>query len=173
MANEGFEEKIESAKQKIETFTAQSDRLKKSMERLTNPTNQASNAIKKAGNESNKASRRFSTFDRVLRNIKTYFLVGAVNKLSESFANALQNAMSFTENMNLFNVSMGENINNAGEFVDKMSSAFGMDSSNLVKTIGNFYQISHSMGMTSKNAYVLSENFTKLANDLASFTIFL
>lgn len=169
LANEGFEEKIQSAKQKIETFTAQSDRLKKSMERLTNPTNQASNAIKKVGNESNKASKGFSTFDRVLRNVKTYFLVGAVNKLSESFANALQNAMNFTENMNLFNVSMGENVNNAGEFVNKMSSAFGMDSSNLVKTMGNFYQISHSMGMTSKNAYVLSENFTKLANDLASF----
>lgn len=169
LANDGFEEKIEAAKQKIETFTAQSDRLKRSMERLANPTNQASNAIKKAGNESHKASKMFSTFDRVLRNIKTYFLVGAVNKLSESFANALQSAMNFTENMNLFNISLGKNVGSAGEFVDKMSAIFGMDLSNLLNTMGNFYQISHSIGMTSKNAYVLSENFTKLANDLSSF----
>lgn len=110
-----------------------------------------------------------SAFDRVLRSVKTYFLVGAVNKLSESFSNALQNAMNFTENMNLFNMSMGENSLRAGTFVDKMSAVFGMDSSNLVRTMGNFYQISHSMGMTSENAYTLSENFTKLANDLSSF----
>lgn len=161
--------KISDSISKIKSLSAESKGLKNSMKELSTPTNQASKSIKNIGNSSKTASKSMSAFDRALSAVKTYFFVGAVNKLSESFSNALQNAMSFTENMNLFNISMGENSLRAGNFVDKMSAVFGMDSSNLVRTMGNFYQISHSMGMTSENAYTLSENFTKLANDLSSF----
>lgn len=161
--------KISDSISKIKSLSAESERLKNSMKELSTPTNQASKSIKNIGNSSRNASKSMSAFDRALRAVKTYFLVGAVNKLSESFSNALQNAMNFTENMNLFNISMDENSLRVGDFVDKMSTVFGMDSSNLVRTMGNFYQISHSMGMTSENAYTLSENFTKLANDLSSF----
>lgn len=161
--------KISDSISKIKSLSSESQRLKNSMKELSTPTNQASKSIKNIRNSSKIAYKSISAFDRALNSVKTYFFVGAVNKLSESFSNALQNAMSFTENMNLFNISMGENSLRAGNFVDKMSAVFGMDSSNLVRTMGNFYQISHSMGMTLENAYTLSENFTKLANDLSSF----
>ena len=153
--------KISDSISKIKSLSSESQRLKNSMKELSTPTNQASKSIKNIRNSSKIAYKSISAFDRALNSVKTYFFVSAVNKLSESFSNALQNAMSFTENMNLFNISMGENSLRAGNFVDKMSAVFGMDSSNLVRTMGNFYQISHSMGMTSENAYTLSENFTK------------
>lgn len=165
----GFDIKIKASSEKVKELTDKLNELKKALEKLSTPAKQTAKDVEKAGQSSKTASREFSTFDRVIRNLRTYLLVRAINEISQAFSNALTNAMTFTENMNLFNVSIGENVYQAGEFVDKMSAAFGMDPSNLVKTMGTFYQISRSMGMTSQNAYVLSENFTKLANDLSSF----
>ena len=165
----GFTEKIKATTARIEELTLKSDHLKQSMQKLAQPTQTAAKSIDIASNSASKATKSFSTFDRVIRNLRTYLIIRAINEVSKAFSGALQNCIDFTENMNLFNVSLGENAEMAGIFIDKMSSAFGMDPSGLVKTMGTFYQISHSMGVTSKNAYVLSENFTKLANDLSSF----
>lgn len=168
-ANLGLDKKLQASRESIKKLTIESDNLKKSMQKLAAPTKNISSSLDKTSKTANKAKNSFSLLDRVMTNLKTYILAGAIYKLSGAFSSAMQNCMSFTENMNLFNVAMGENVNRAGEFVDKMSAAFGMDSSNLVRTMGNFYQIATSMGLTSENAYVLSENFTKLANDLSSF----
>lgn len=167
--NLGLDKKLEATKESIKKLTIESDNLKKSMQKLANPTQAAASSLDKTSKSANKAKNSFSLLDRVITNLKTYILAGAIYKLSSAFSSSMQNCMNFTENMNLFNVAMGENVSRAGEFVDKMSAAFGMDSSNLVRTMGNFYQIATSMGLTSENAYVLSENFTKLANDLSSF----
>lgn len=168
-SNLGLDKKLEDTKESIKKLTLESDNLKRSMQNLTTPAKDTSTALDKASKSAGKAKNSFSLFNRVLTNLKTYIVAGAIYKLSDAFSSAIQNCMSFTENMNLFNVAMGENVDRAGKFVDKMSSVFGMDSSNLIRTMGNFYQISTSMGLTSRNSYVLSENFTKLAADLSSF----
>ena len=165
----GIDKKLETTKESINKLTLESDNLKKAMQELVAPTKDVSSSLDKASKSANKSRNSFSLFNRVMSNLKTYILAGAIYKLSNAFSSAIQNCMNFNENMNLFDVAMGKNVNRAGEFVDKMSAAFGMDSSNLVRTMGTFYQIATSMGLTSQNAYVLSENFTKLANDLSSF----
>ena len=164
-----LDKKLETTKSTIKKLTLESDNLKKSMQKLASPAKQAASALEQTSKSAAKAKNNFTLLDRVITNLKTYVLAGAIYKLSGAFSSAMQNCMNFTENMNLFNVSMGENVHRAGEFIDKMSAVFGLDSSNLAKTMGNFYQIASSMGMTSENAYILSENFTKLAADLSSF----
>ncbi len=167
--NFGLETKLETTKTSIKKLTAESDRLKASMQKLATPAKNTASALDKVQKSANRAGKRFGTLGRVMQNLKTYAIAGAIYKVTDALSNGIQRCMDYTENMNLFNVAMGENSKRAGEFVDKMSAAFGLDSSNLVKTMGSFYQISTSMGVTSQNAYVLSENFTKLAADLSSF----
>lgn len=178
-ANLGLDKKLESTKSSIKKLTAESNRLKTSMQRLASPTRNVSSALDKTRQSADRARKSFGslgqagkglgTFGMAMGNVVGNLIMAAFQKLIKVISEGIKQCMDFTKNMNLFNVSLGENAKRAGEFVDKMSAAFGLDSSNLVRTMGNFYQIANSMGVTSENAYVLSENFTKLAADLSSF----
>ncbi len=80
-----------------------------------------------------------------------------------------QNAIAYVENLNLFMVALGENTTRATGFITEMADSLYLDEAQLTRVQGLFYQISESLGLSSEKAYTLSENFTKLAYDLASF----
>ncbi|MCM1220610.1 MAG: hypothetical protein NC548_39595 [Lachnospiraceae bacterium] len=88
--------------------------------------------------------------------------------IGHALSEATKSAISYIENLNLFTVAMGDSIDEASAFIDKMSELYGMDPSNLYRYSGYFYQLSDAIGTTSNASKVMSLSLTKAANDIAS-----
>lgn len=160
---------ISEAMDSMDKATSKTKQLKSELSGVSAPSNKAAQSIKKIGEAAKTASSHTNTFSKVIGNLKTYLLTGILYKTASFLSDSIKNSMDYTENMNLFSVALGENAEKAGKFVDSMQAAFGLNPSNLVKNMGVFYQTSTAMGVASNNAYTLSENFTKLAEDIASY----
>ena len=107
---------------------------------------------------------------------KTSMFNGATDMLSmfymaERVTDAIQglwrSTNDYIETLNLFNVAMGENTRKAWDFTQAMEN-LGANQEQVMKYQASFYDISKSIGLTTKNAYTLSEQFTKLAYDYSS-----
>lgn len=90
--------------------------------------------------------------------------------IANTFANSVQSAMSMIETVNLFNVSLGEMATTANETVESLNKVFGFDTTNIQNAVGTYSLLARSMGMSGKNAEILSTNTYKLAADLSSLT---
>jgi hypothetical protein len=119
------------------------------------------------GKNSNHAMGRLGRLVRTLSQLA--FVTILTRQVFTGMVAGFKSAINYTENLNLFMVAFGENTTRATGFIKEMSESFYLDEAELTRTMGLFYQISKSLGLTSEKAYTLSENFTKLAYDLASF----
>jgi hypothetical protein len=97
------------------------------------------------------------------------FVVYVARRALRAFGQGIQESIAYVENLNLFMVALGENTSRATGFIKEMSESLYLDEAQLTRVQGLFYQISEALGLSSDKAYTLSENFTKLAYDLASF----
>lgn len=133
------------------------------------------NSISKVTSVTHTLSSAWSKFSSVVKNgfnkvagtLKNFFnqLVGV--KLN--FADMLTLSMDYIENLNLWKVSMGECVGEATKFQNIMAEAFGTNLSDAVRYQAVFQQMSDAIGMTNKQASILSENMTKLGYDISSF----
>lgn len=138
-------------------------------------------ALKKMGTVTETAGKQLKTFNThvkssgtglgtlIKRLTQVAFVVYTVKRAVGILNSGIQNSISYIENYNLFVVAMGKNAQRAEAFVSTFASSMYLDSAEVTRTMGLFYQISSSLGLTSDKAYTLSENFTKLAGDLSSF----
>jgi hypothetical protein len=111
-----------------------------------------------------------SGMSRLIKKItQITFLVYVARRALRAFKQGIIAAINHVENLNLFMVALGENTSRATGFIKEMSESLYLDEARLTRVQGLFYQISESLGLSSEKAYTLSENFTKLALDLASF----
>jgi hypothetical protein len=97
------------------------------------------------------------------------FVVYVARRALRAFGQGIQASIDYVENLNLFMVALGDNTSRATGFIKEMSESLYLDEAQLTRVQGLFYQISEALGLSSDKAYTLSENFTKLAYDLASF----
>ena len=123
-----------------------------------------------------KANSLLSGFSNTIKKVTSKAvntLKGAVSSLtginaSGWLAEAVNQSIEFTENVNLFTVAMGDAVDVGAQFVDQMSEIYGMDASSLMEQIGNFYQLSDAINMPSESATTLALGLTKMTNDLSS-----
>ena len=90
-----------------------------------------------------------------------------MRQVANAFGTAIQRSNDFIETMNLFNVVMGESTARADRFITALES-IGVDQEQAMRFQASFYDIAKSLGLSTKNAYTLSEQFTKLSYDYAS-----
>ena len=126
----------------------------------------SSNALKDVATNSTKAGISLKDTLSLGKFTAALYLM---RRIGNALANVVKEAIDFVETLNLFQTALGSYAGQATEFVNKMSTGFGMSETTLMKYTGLFYQMATSMGVANENAYVLSENFTKLAVDLASY----
>lgn len=88
--------------------------------------------------------------------------------LAATFEKSTTQAMDYIENLNLFNVAMGDMIEQGKSFVSQMQEVYGLDPSNIMTYVGNFNQLASAIEMPAETAAILSTNMTKLATDVAS-----
>ena len=84
-------------------------------------------------------------------------------------------ASDYTENMNLFRVSMGELLydsetkKSAFDLAKNAEEAMGIDSSEWIRAQGVFMTMATGFGVAGERAKVMSENLTQLGYDISSF----
>jgi len=84
-------------------------------------------------------------------------------------AASIKMAMDAVESENLFDVAMGSMGDSARAFSVGLRDQFGLNEYEVRKSIGTFYQMTSSMGLTRDEAYKVSTGFTQLSYDMASF----
>lgn len=92
----------------------------------------------------------------------------ALGNILTSMMKASEKQAEYAESVNLLNNAYGD-INNSGrELIDTMSYIYGLDPANLTRQLGVFRQMSTAMGIVGEKGDMLSENFTKMAEDVSS-----
>ena len=92
-----------------------------------------------------------------------------IKRVGTSIYSSVEKAMDYTENMNLFSVSMGQYANEAYEYAQKVEAALGIDPSEWIRAQGVFMTMATGFGVAGDRAKTMSQNLTQLGYDLASF----
>lgn len=93
----------------------------------------------------------------------------ALRKGARIIASWINESNSYVENMNLFNVAMGQYATDAMTYANKVSEAMGIDPSEWIRAQGVFMTLSTGFGVAGNRASEMSEKLTQLGYDLSSF----
>ena len=137
-------------------FIKDSKKINNSFQNMTKDVNRASNSI---GN----MTKGFFSLSGVIKTV-------GIGVLGHQIAQAIQSNVEMIETIHLFEVAMGEFAETTDLALQNMSKLTGLDHTNLQNRVATYNLLARSMGMSAKNASILSENSNKLANDLASLT---
>ena len=96
-------------------------------------------------------------------------LTAVIQQLGSTIGSFVNKSNDYIENMNLFNVSMGEAADKAREFIDEYTNVLGVDPSNTMRYMGMFNTLIEGFGLSSDAAYTMSQNLTQLSYDMSSF----
>ena len=155
--------------------TSAHKRLNSTLKEMNKQHSNLKSAISSIGRTFAAQANSVRSFDTSLKglNSTSKLLKNALTALtsipiSQWLAEAAKQSISYTENLNLFNVAMGDSVDEGIAFVDQMSEIYGMDPSNLLRYAGNFYQLSDAIDMNSASASKLSLSLVKATNDISS-----
>ena len=102
-------------------------------------------------------------------------VIRGLKGIGRTLADVTQEAVQYTETQNLFEVSMGKNVEGlnqyyeqALEFQNKLADKLGANVEESMRYQALFNAMSKSMGVASDKAYILSENLVKMGYDLSS-----
>lgn len=121
------------------------------------------------GSDSDSSSKRkgLSSFLNIGKWTAVFY---AARRLGGVFANIAQKGADFSETLNLWQVSMGQEfLPQATKFVNKLNEAYGISKETLMNSQAIFKNMLGSLGQISEqSAYALSEGITQMALDYAS-----
>ena len=93
----------------------------------------------------------------------------ALDKIGDAIMSCIQKSSEYTENMNLFSVSMGEYASSAMEYANTVSEALGIDPSVWIRNQGVFMTMATGFGVATDRAALMSQQLTQLGYDISSF----
>ena len=96
-------------------------------------------------------------------------VINTFKRVGSAIYSAVEKSMDYTENMNLFRVSMGEYASSAYEYAEKVEATLGIDPSAWIRAQGVFMTMATGFGVAGDRAAIMSQNLTQLGYDLASF----
>lgn len=91
-----------------------------------------------------------------------------IQGLTSAFASTFEESSQYIENLNLFNVAMGECTNSAMKYAQKVQDAMGIDMGEWMKYQGSFNMLITGFDVVSDKAQIMSQNLTQLAYDYSS-----
>lgn len=119
-----------------------------------------------AGFGNNNLSKSFS-FAKIIG--KLYFIRNYTKQIGRGIANLVQNAIDYTETLNLWQVAMRNNRQEAEKFIDTMNKAYGISEQTLMNYQATFKNMLSALGgINDTTSYALSEYLTQMALDYAS-----
>ena len=154
----------------IEKYITQNDKLVTVSKRTKDGIEQVKVSVKDLNDQTEKGTSIFSKFGSILgKGAKSFLALAGVNASWNSLKNYAEEASAYTEALNLFMVTMGENAKKGSEWVKKYTDALHLDPSDVMQYMGSFNSLVKGLGVGSDKAYLMSQNLTQLTYDLASF----
>ena len=172
---------IESLELKISSNAEQAakgiDALTQSLTKLKNATKDKiglptlASDIKDVADATQKASTSTIQATKSFTDLYTKLSVVArgFKKVASAIYSCIEKSMDYTENMNLFNVSMGEYAGGAHAYAEQVRDAMGIDTSEWTRAQGIFMTMAKGFGIAGDRAHTMSKNLTQLGYDLSSF----
>ena len=148
---------LSSVAKDMDKVSSSSKKAKTSFEGFKKTTQGVSDTNKKAT----------SSFSELYAKMKVG--VAAVKMVGKALWSAIDNSNDYIENVNLFNVAMGEYASGAMDYAESVSNAMGIDTSDWIRAQGVFMTLSTGFGVASDRANTMSRNLTQLGYDLSSF----
>ena len=171
-------------------------KISKEVDSESDLLNEEKDTLKTKDKQINTSSSSHDTFSAIIKHFTTVIKteIAHLNKLTSSFkklapsitnisnlfrslkgfiigsglAEAAKQSINYAENLNLFNVALGEAAGTGRQFVSQMQELYGMDPSNLMRYAGNFYQLADAISMPDEASANLALGLTKATNDIAS-----
>lgn len=129
------------------------------IQRLITSTEQYNGTVRRATTSTN-------AWNSALKAISFVAIYRAAAKL---LGIAIVKSSQYTEDLNLFTVSMGEYAEEAYNYAQKVSEVMGIDPAEWMRNQGVFNTIISGFGVAGDKAAFMSKNLTQLGYDLASF----
>lgn len=153
---------------------------------------EVTDTIKPLADEMQKVSNGFSAFPSKIRNFcqasasvppvnkasalsfarlgaKVLTATYALRRVARVVASWIKESNDYVENLNLFNVAMGEYAGSAMEYAKQVSDLMGIDVSDWIRNQGVFMTLTTGFGVVTDRAATMSEQLTQLGYDLSSF----
>jgi hypothetical protein len=93
----------------------------------------------------------------------------AIQSIGNTIASWLHTSNQYIEDMNLFNVALGEYASEAQKYAEQVGEVLGIDPGEFMRNQGVFNTIISGFGVASDKAYLMSKNLTQLGYDISSF----
>ena len=124
------------------------------------------------GSKSSSTNSKNSIFNvaNIYHIVRLFQFAGrAMQKVGSIMQNLLQYGMDYTETLNLWQVAMGKNVDEAEDFVNRMADAYGYATKTIMQYQATFRNMLSSLGGVDSNvSYKLSEYLMQMAGDFAS-----
>lgn len=127
--------------------------------------NTVATEVKQVGTELDKVSTKS---DKAFSALKKLFTFAGAKKIGQIAVDWTEKSMDYSEALNLFNVILDDSTTKATKFQNVMNEAFGTNMTDTLTRQGLFQSMAENMGIASDYAYIMSENTTKLVNDISS-----
>lgn len=98
-------------------------------------------------------------------------IISASKRLGETIYDLVKAYSEYIENINLSTVAyngLEEAASKLYPFVEKISNAFGLNESEVIRSIGLFKQMANAMGLAQEQGDLLATSLTKMAYDISS-----
>jgi len=142
-------------------------------------TDSVNNANSNVNQLKNTIDKTTSSTDKLGSALKSVFTFTGVKRLTQSLLGWMNEAVDYTEQLNLFNVvfdniekngkqTFSELGKSATQFQYKLNEKFGTNKTETLYMQGIFQSMGETVGIKDKYSAIMSETMTKLTYDLAS-----
>lgn len=135
-------------------------------EKLTASTKNSKSEFKKLFDEIVNGSKKSSSSLSKLLNTATALVL--IRKGTKFIADAVDSANTYIEDLNLFNVAMGEYTQQAYDYAELVSEKMGIDPAQWMRMQAVLMDMSKSFGVAAGTAYTMSKALTQLTYDISS-----
>lgn len=166
-----FAEQMREVAEALKKFEKVNMRNVKAVNQMASSTDKATNKTGALGRASSAAGSALGFFRTRIGRLTASLggLYGISRLVVRTFSAGFTNISSYVENMNLFNVAMGESAVTAGKYADRVGKALGIDPGEWARNQGVFQSLVTGFGVASDSADKMSKNLTQLGYDLSSF----
>lgn len=160
---------------KLEKLEAELGDVKKESEEaltpLKNTIEKIIPALQRMATSAGDISTQFRTIRRLLSLSWLRSIFNMFKRIGETVYELVKAYSSYIENINLATVAyygLEEAAKSLYPFVEKISSAFGLNESEVIRSVGLFKQMANAMGLAQEQGDLLATSLTKMAYDLSS-----
>lgn len=163
------EKTVDTFTDRIEKLTQALTPLANNLEKVQGNISNLPSKLNKVKNYTDKSTQSFNGLQKISNLLNFGVLVGIFTRLGSKLGEFTEKSAGYVEDLNLFNVSMGESTRQAKEFIDTISGTLGLDPSQMMRNMGTFNVMAEGFGIASDKAYIMSKNLTQLTYDFSSF----